>query len=358
MANHPHSELHIPRPLSDYVIGYRPQMEGYVGLGLLPIKTVKHQSDQIRQENKGNLLLKRDMRIGPGGRRKEVDYKMDASGTYATVAYGPDVIFDRVEESDADDELQYRQRKIDHGLVAIYTNTEFIALKDILRVTGNWGSNTTDLSLTPGAQYEKHQGNGTPVEDFMSICDKIEHLCGHRPNTIVMHSMVWTQIQTHLQIVARGENQMGGGAIVDLALFERILRVDKGTIKLTTANYNVAAENQTADFRSFIGDDVIFAYNEPGKINTFGLGSTFAWSGAMDPGAGLRPFPEQANDLPGTTIAMRMYDAPWLGEAGSTVMTLTSKFDIKLLNPTNAGWLLKHAVDGTNTGLFGNALNN
>lgn len=354
----PHSSLHIPRPLVDYVQAYRPQMEGYVGLNLMPIKPVKHQADQIRIENKGRLLLKRDLRVGPGGRRKEVDYKMDASGTYATVSYGPEVIFDREEEADADDELQYRQRKIDHGLVAIYTNVEYIALKDILRVSANWGSNTTNLALTPNAQYEKHFGNGTPVEDFMSICDKVEHLCGHRPNSITMHSMTWTQIQTHLQILARGENQMGGLGIVTPESFERILRVQPGTIKLTNANYNTAADNLTPDFRSFIGPDVLFAYNEPGKINTFGLGSTFMWSGAMEPGAGLQQFPAQANDLPGVNIAMRMYDAPWLGTDGSQVMTLTAKFDIKLLNPTNAGWLLQNAVDGTNTTLFDNALNN
>lgn len=354
---HPRSELHIVRPLQDYVVAYRPQMAGYLGLDLMPRKSVKHQSDTIRVENKGQLLRKHDLRIGPNGRRREVDFKMDASGQYATVSYGPEVILYRDEMADADDELQYQQRKVDHGLVSIYTLAEHIGVKDILRASANWGTSTLNLGLTPALQYEKHFGAGNPVEDALFICDKVEHLTGHRPNTIAMHAMVWSQIATHPAALARGENQQGGLSIITPAMFEQMIRVEPGTIKVTAANFNKAAEGAADDFRSFMGPDILFAWNEPGKINTFGLGSTFMYSGAMDAGAGLRSWPEQANDLPGADIAVRAYDAPWLGSDGAIVVNLTAKFDVKMLNNA-AGFLLQNAVDGTNTTLFGNAINN
>jgi hypothetical protein len=353
----PHSVLHVPRPLHDYVVAYRPELAGYLGLNLLPRNPVKHKADQIRKENKGMLLRKRDLRIGSDGRLREIEFKMDASGTFATVPYGGEVILYRDEMADADDELQYQQRKIDHGLVAIYTLMEFVGVKDVMRVVGNWGSNTTNLGSTPSAQYEKHFGSGTPIEDCLAICGKIEALTGHRPNTIAMHSLTWDQIATHPQVLARGENQQGGLAVITPEQFEKIIRVPPGTIKLTAAVYNIAAENATDDFRSFIGPDILFAYNEPGKINTFGLGSIFTFAGESAPGAGLRNFPGQPNDVPGADIAMRAYDAPWLGKDGAIVIKLTTEFDVRLVN-NQAGWLLRNAVDGTNTGLFAQTLNN
>lgn len=352
----PRSVLHIPRPLQDYVIAYRPQMQGYLGLSLLPPKPVKHQSDQLRAEDKATLLRKHDLRVGPNGRRKEIEFKMSDSLTYATVTYADEVILYRDEMADADDELQYQQRKVDFGLVAHYTNIEYIALKDILRVAGSWGSNTTDLSTTPSKQYDQHLGNGNPIEDGLQICDKIEKLTGHRPNTVAMDGMVWTQISTHPACLQRGENQQGGLAVITPEMLEKLWRIEPGSIKITGATYNTAQEGSAADYRNFIGPDILFAYNEPGKINTYGLGSVFFYTGAMDAGAGLRNAPEQANDLPGANIAMRAYDEPRLGSDGAIVMTLTSKFDIKLLN-SNAGWLLQNAVNPANT-IFGNFINN
>ena len=53
------STLHVPRPLEDYVLAYRPDTKGYMFGVLFPKKSVRHKADDIRREDKGNLLRDR-----------------------------------------------------------------------------------------------------------------------------------------------------------------------------------------------------------------------------------------------------------------------------------------------------------
>ena len=113
------STLHVPRPLEDFVLAYRPEESQYLFQAALPKKAVKHKADSIRKESKGHLLQNLDLTIGPNGQFPQVSLSMDASLNYLTVPYGVEVPLVDDERANADSEIAYDQRQVTFGLVAL-----------------------------------------------------------------------------------------------------------------------------------------------------------------------------------------------------------------------------------------------
>ena len=342
------SNLHYNQALTDLAVAFRQEEEGYLWSKLLPPKVVAHRSDVIRQIDKGQLLRLYDMRVGRGGRAGEIQYKIGANLTYNTIDYAVEAIVRGTEAANADAILQHEQELIYHATIAMHTNIEYVTVKTILRDTAVMTNNTT---LAGGDRWDQFNSpSSDPVEDIKRKVLRIKSRTGHAPNLVVMHDMVWDVVQRHPKSLERAGVHNGGLGIITKEMFEKICDLPPGSLMTTSLTYNLALEDQTADFRSFIGDDVIIAYNEPGNTRTYGLGQMFQW-----PGDELGNMTKQAGMS--APFSVLQFPDNWKDIRGANVLRIVGSLDPKVLN-VDAGELLVDVVDSTDSTAYGSFLNN
>lgn len=344
------SNLHINEALTDVGVGFRQDEEGFLWGKLLPQKIVKHRSDYIRQIDKGQLLRKYDLRVGQGGRIEDIQFKIGQNLFYNAIDYAVEATMRATEASNADEILQYEQELIYHALVAMHNNLEVVTIKETLRNT-SFMTNNTDFSASVADQWDQYNSvSSDPVEDLKRRVLRIKSRTGRAPNICVMHDMVWDVVQRHPSVLARGGVHPTGNAIVTKEQFEKICDLPPGSLITTSMTYNLAAEDQTADFRSFIGPDVILAYVEAPGLRSYGLGYTFMWPGEimgdMTKKAGIEApfvvlqFPDNNRD-----------------PRGANVLRVVGGIDQRVL-VADAGELLIKVVNQANTDAYGSFLNN
>lgn len=349
------STLHVPRPLEDFVLAYTPDQDQYLFQAALPKKPVKHKSDTIRKESKGALLQNLDLSVGPNGSFPSVAIQMDRSLSYLTQPYGIEVQLLDDERANADSEIAYDQRMVKWGLTRMMVRFEWVSIHEKLRNAASYGANVVALGPNPGSgagprQWtQKYNLKSNPYSDWLFACGQVENKTGLRPNFVGLHARTWDVIIDHPKVKGIAEREMGGGAYMTIELWEKILRLKPGTVRLTNAFYNVSTDvspGATADLRSFIGPDVIFAANEPGSLNTQGFGQTF-WFTGLENSSGMKDYSVSGMDdlMPAGDVIVRSYPAPWIGK-GATIVKLMGEWDLKILNP-DAGFLLRNVVDPT-----------
>lgn len=344
------STLHVPRPLETLVLAYTPDQDQYLFQAAAPKLPVRHKADTIRKESKGALLQNYDLSIGPNGQFPQVSLVMDASQSYLTQPYGIEVPLIDDERANADSEIAYDQRQVKFGLIALMTRFEYISIKVKLRTAASYGSNVIALGPPAGSgfgprQWSNYQSlKSDPYADHLFVCGAIENKTTKRPNFIGYHSRTWDTIINHPRVKARAERELGGGAYMTVELWEKILRLSPGTIHLTSAMYNVSKSGE--DYRSFIGPDAIFAYNEPQNLSNQGFAQTF-WFTGMENSSGMKDYSVTGQEdlTPAGDIVVRSYPAPWVGK-GATMVKMFGEWDFRILN-SSAGFLLQNVVDPT-----------
>lgn len=342
------SNLHVNQALTDFALAFRQDEAGYLWSKVLPPKVVKHRSDYIRQIDKGQLLRLYDLRVGKGGRVQDVQFKIGSNLTYNAIDYAVEAIMRATEAANADEIIQYEQELIYNALIAMHTNLEVITIKNTLRDTTIMTNNVT---LGAADQWDNYQSpTSDPVEDIKRRVLRIKSRTGKAPNMVIMHDMVWDVVQRHPNVLARSPVHPAGGGIMTRQVFEQICDLPPGSLITTSQTYNLALEDQTADFRSFIGPDVILAYNEAPSTRWYGLGLSFAWPGEtmgdMASKAGIQaPF-----------VVLQFPDN-YKDPRGANILRVVGGMDQKVLN-VDAGELIVSAVDGTNTTAYGQFLNN
>lgn len=342
------SNLHVNQALTDYAVAFRQEEAGYLWSKLLPPKVVAHRSDIIRQIDKGQLLRLYDLRVGRGGRAGEIQYKIGSNLTFNCIDYAVEAIVRATEAANADAILQHEQELIYHATIAMHTNIEYVTVKSILRDTTVMTNNTT---LAAADRWDSFNSpSSDPVEDIKRKVLRIKSRTGHAPNVVMMHDMVWDVIQRHPKTLERGAVHNGGLGIVDKAMFERICDLPPGSLMTTSQTYNLAQEDQTADFRSFIGDDVIIAYVEPAGVRSYGLGQMFMW-----PGDELGNMTKQAGMA--APFSVLQFPDNWKDIRGANVLRIVGSLDPKVLN-VDAGELLVDVVDSSDSTAYGSFLNN
>lgn len=344
------STLHVSVPLTDYALAFRPNMEGYFWNRLLPIKQVRKRSDLIRQIDKGNLLRKYDLRAGRG-RVQQIQFKVGSNLSFNAIDYAVEALLDNTESMEADEILQYEQEQMYHCLVAMHTNMEVVTIKETLR---NSSIVTNGIQLTNVAdQWDQHTSSDSdPIDDSMIGINTIRRLTGRKPNLYLMHFMVWDRVKRHPKLLARGGVHPTGNAIITIEQYEDILELPRGSVIIHEGQYNVAAEDQTADFRSFTGPDVVIAYNEPAGPRTYGLGQTFMFQDTVSGGAG-----EAVPEIEAPFLVYMFPDNGQKSTRGATINRLVGGMDQKVLN-SEAAYLIRDVVDKTNSALYGDFLNN
>lgn len=339
------SGLHVNEALTDLCLAFRQDQEGYCWNKILPQKVVRHRSDYIRQIDKGQLLRLYDLRVGAGGRVKDVQFKIGENLKYNAVDYAVEAVMRATESSNADAIIEYEQELIYNAMIAFNQNLEYLTIKNTVRSTTFMTNNTT---LTGGDRWDQYNSpSSDPIMDIKQAALRIKSRTGYMPNVLMMHDMVWDVIQRHPRSLERAPVHPSGSGIFTKEAFERVCDLPPGSLITTSMTYNTALEDQTASYTSFIGPDVIMAYVAPSSTRNYGLGQSFMWAGqnAGDmqklAGAGIQgpfvvyQFPDNNRD-----------------PRGANVLRIVGGIDQKILN-TDAEELFVSVVDGSNTAAYG-----
>lgn len=339
------SNLHINQALTDLAIAFRQDEAGYCWNKILPQKVVAHRSDYIRTIDKGQLLRLWDLRVGVGGRVKEVQPQFNTPLQYNAVDYAVEAVMRATEASNADAILEYEQELIYNAMIAFNQNLEYLTIKNTVRSTAVMTNNTT---LTGGDRWDQYNSpSSDPIMDIKQAALRIKSRTGFSPNVLMMHDMVWDVIQRHPRSLERAPVHPSGSGIFTKEAFEKVCDLPPGSLITTSQTYNTALQNQTASFTSFIGPDVVMAYVAPSSTRNYGLGQSFMWAGSnlgdmqKLAGAGIQgpfvvyQFPDNNKD-----------------PRGANVIRIVGGIDQKVLN-TDAEELFVSVVDGTNTAAYG-----
>jgi hypothetical protein len=335
------STLHISVPLTDLAVAYRPEEDGYLWSTLLPPKIVTKRTDLIRQIDKGNLLRWQDLRTGKAGRVQEVQFKVGSNLTFNAIDYAVEAVLRNTERAEADEILQYDQENIYHCLIAMHTNLEIVTIKQTLRDPTVL---TNNVSLTSQYYWDNYSSPlSDPVDDIITGINQVFVRTGHMPNQIVMHALVWDRVQRHPLVLARGGVHPTGNAIVTVEQFERICRVDPGTLKITAQQYNNALEDQTPNFVSMIGPDCIITYSEAPSIRSYGIGYSYMF---QDSSAGGNDSVQAVKEIEAPFLVYEFPDNGQKDPRGATIHRLVGGLDQKV-QVTDAGYLIQNCVDKT-----------
>lgn len=328
--------LHVNRPLTDLVVSFNPSDKGYVRSLFFPRKPVLKKSDQIRQVSKGELLRAHNAKVGPDGKVNEVQFAMDTTLSYQAITYAFAAVLDNEERQMADSELQYDMRMMQNAMLKMNTALEYVAVKQTLRDNTQMtsgitvaGANLWDLYTSPTSD---------PVSDLLTGCSSVRVNTQQNVNYICMHEYVWNAIAQHPNVLSRAPVHTVGptGAIMTPNILEDILRIPRGSIVITTAQYNAANEGESDSFKAFIGSDVLIAHVEDPSLSDFGLGHEFAFSGYN----GTDPY---------TVI---QYPDLSRGALGSDIAKIVASVDFKITN-AKAGYLIKTTVNTANSAYGG-----
>lgn len=344
------SELHVNVPLTDLAVAYRPIENGYLWSKLLPPKVVNKRSNFIRQIDKGQLLRHYDLRVGKGGRVQEIQFKIGSNLRYLCIDYAVEAVMRETEDMEADSILEYVQEQIYHAMIAMNTNIEIVTIKQTLRDPAVL---TENFALTPSEYWDNYNSQDSdPIEDLKIACLSVFNETTHMPNVITLHNLVFDRVQRHPSVLARGGVHPTGNAIVTKEQLEHILGVEPGTILITGQKYNTALEDQTPDYRSFVGPDCIVAYVEPASVRNYGLGQSFMFQRASAGGSS-----EIIKDLEAPFVVYEFSDQGQKDARGATIHRLVGGLDQKVLVP-EAGFLIQNCVDKTNTARYKSLLDN
>lgn len=334
------STLHISVPLTDLAVAFRPELEGYLWSTLLPPKVVTKRTDLIRQIDKGNLLLRKDLRAGKGGRVEEVQFKVGENLSFSAIDYAVQAILRNTERMEADEILQYDQENIYHCLIAMHTNIEVVTIKETLRDPNVL---TNFVALNPAEYWDDYSSPlSDPVDDIKVGVLQVFVKTGHMPNQIVMHAMVWDRVQRHPKVLARGGVHPTGNAIVTIAEFERIIGVEPGTMKITAQQYNNANEGQTPNYVSMIGPDTIITYSEAPGIRSYGIGYSYMFQDSSAGGMDV----QAVKEIEAPFLVYEFPDNGLFDPRGATVHRLVGGLDQKV-QVADAGYLIQNCVDRT-----------
>lgn len=148
--------------------------------------------------------------------------------------------------------------------------------------------NHTDISLSPGVQWNSTTGNQKPVTDLKTAVAQVEMKSGKTPNVICMSRAAADAVVLSSQFVGitaqtRDPRSVYTGtqamaqAIADLVGVERVL-IGAGSV---SGAKNTAGKGQTPVRSSLWGGDVLIAYYEPPSTQNASLGFQFLTNGTV-----------------------------------------------------------------------------
>lgn len=245
-------DLYLDVPLSNVVIGYRP--ENLIADMIFPIINVPKQSGSIIEFSQGDALRRDDTKRAPGTLAKRVTRSVSSIMYYCNnyaLADGVTI------EDRANAEPIYAQRMF-NGMA---TNlVDKLALDWELRValqvnsTSNVGSSAAVSSVWTGSGAD-------PLADVNTAIDNVLYSTGHRPNRVVMGIKAWNAFRRHSTVRNLLYGTNNGGGYANAADVAKLLEVDQ--VFVGGAFYNTAEENITKSLSTVWANNCLVYYANP-----------------------------------------------------------------------------------------------
>jgi len=274
------SDLHVDVPLTNLSIAYFQDESKYIADKVFGNIPVQKQSDLFWRYNKGDWFRSDAQKRAPGAESVGSGWNVTTDSYFADVwAIHKDV--DDQTRANADSVF-----KLDSDATKFVTN-QLLMRRDLLWLstfftTSVWDTDITGVAGTPTAGQVKQwdQAGSTPIEDVYAQVINVEEQTGHAPNTMVIGTRVWQQLQNHAQIIDRVKYTKPGGAFLNEALVAQALGLDK--LLIARATNNTAAEGAATSMSFMAGKHGFLCYTNPSPgLQTASAGYTFSWNGYM-----------------------------------------------------------------------------
>lgn len=340
------SQLHVAQPLVDLCVAYSPDEDDYIRNIFFPRRVVAHQSDLIRQIDKGSLIRLYDLDMSTNGIAPTVSFATGANLTYSCTPFAARAAISPYDSANADAALQFDVRATKQALLSMGIRMEYKAVNSTLRQTSVMTSNETLAAAELWDNYGSTSSD--PVDDLIAAVSQIRAKVGKSSRNgkggrvaVAMHQFVWDRVKQHPNVIQRLIFTGGAGAVLTPAIFASMIDLNSADdLHITAAQYTSAAEGETNAFKAFIGADVVCAYVDDGGLDDYCLGHEFAFNGLV----GSDPF------------MVRKYRVEQEGIQGTDYVQVASSIDYKATNPSEAGFLFKTVVDTSNTELYAGLL--
>lgn len=338
------ASVHVRRRLTDISVHYPYEFKS-VGEAFFPRRPVEFLTDQYAVWSKSNLLALDELSpLGDDDSPPDVELKLDADKTYNCKVFGVQSPGKWITEKNADPSLGYEEERTIQLTSALRLRLEYLRVNQRLRNTTYMTSNST---LSAAQRFDNYTSSSSkPISTMQLIVDNIGYANqGKKPNKISMttHTMRAIAKSEEFKDLSKYQaiqdaadlNKSESGQV---ALIEMLIGVPRGTIMLSDATYNVAAANQTPIYTTFAGPDIIFGYVEELGMRKYTLSAGFQWSA-------------YSND-PQAIIAVPRYM--------NTVVPTEDLRAFCVIDPSivvpELGYLLRGAIDGTNSASYGNTV--
>lgn len=330
--------VHVRRRLTDLSVHYPWEFKS-VGEEFFPRRPTEFLSDQFAVWSKSNLLALNELSpLGDDDTPPDVELKLDADKVFKCKVFGVQSPGKWITEKNADPSLDYETERTIQLTVALRLRLEYLRVKQRLRDTTIMTQNYT---LLAGERFDA--GTGTPITTMQSIVDQLTYANNGRvPNKIAATRYVWRAVAAHAEFkdlvkytAIQNAAELSKSESGQIALIEQLIGVKPGTIIVADAVYNAAAADQTPVYTTFMGPDVVFGYVEEWGLRKFSLSAGFQWSAYSNDPQAIIAVPRTIN----TVVPVE----------DLRVFCVT---DPMIVEPT-LGYLLKGAIDATNTTKYG-----
>lgn len=325
------SNIHVNRPLTDYLVSFDPAKIGYVRDIAWPKKPVAKLANQFRSIAREQVLRSYNGKTNAQGRVTRVNFATGPTDTYNCEVFAFEALLDAIEQANADEELLYQIQQQRAPIAAMNTWLERLAVETNLRDTSTF-TTYDDVGATAARLWSTPTGGSSdPYQDLLTGCIIVSSQAQAKVNFITMDHMVWGEVIKHPSIQKK-VNFWSNGSIANVSMLEKMLEdwVEPGSIHIQRARYNSAAEGVAEQLTSFMHGDVFIGFKDQPGIETWGYGSKFQWN-------------VLAGDDPAIVFEFPTYDAPLGGRVMRTVTAVD--YHANSVNASKTGYLITRAVD-------------
>jgi len=315
---------------------------------------------------------------GPDGQWPVVGFRVGAKVSYSIRPKFWLVRNGNLEESTADPVLQIRRRNIAHAQRKVRINREVDAwnrLRDSTVITQG-------VTLGAGARFDDTASTSSdPIAVFRTGAEMIRKNTGLQPDCILMNRYHMQKLGQHERIMSYAVNQMNlsrdrllaNPGTIGVSVLEALIGVDTanpengmikpGSIKVTDFLYSPRADaprSSSSPLRAYANgpDVVMLARSKPGGTdggdNGFGLLkflAGFNGKGVENQGIGY-DFPISGGGNDGILVI----DLPDFDVAGGGTKTQILDLSSFFIQQASAAYLIKNALDASNTTDYGDSL--
>lgn len=235
------AELHVDVPLSNVVVGRRP--EGFIADQLLPVTPVSKQSDLYYKYNHREWFSFQnglDERA-PGTEAKKVVMSISSDSYFArNYALGAELV---VEDAvNADEVLQWRTSQAENL-------TDRLLMSYEMRVAALAQASTSVATATTVASVWTDPVNSRAFDNIVDEMEAFRLYTGKKPNTLIIPQADWVLVRKNENLRARVFGSNNGG-VITREQFAKLIEIERVIVPF--AQVNTAGEQET-----FVGSSTL-----------------------------------------------------------------------------------------------------